>query len=247
MYLLLTFPHLIPKIFIQWFKHFFSPFIYNATLTSPSILYHSLYDMRLRSISPPRHNYLPPNKHDIILCLHGRGGHPSDFQYLIDKLEPETNAKFLAFHIKNSNTLISEDVEAIKLNLKPLMDQIKSITILGLSKGGLTAIKFALDCDLVTKIITISSPLNGTCIANNYPFCANTRKELAYNSESTQRLKEESKHLNIYSIVPKYDHMIIPTESSYYPHSKIYFYNGYYSHAGILYAPQVIDKIKEWI
>jgi triacylglycerol esterase/lipase EstA (alpha/beta hydrolase family) len=252
-YLFLTFPHLFPKVFFEWLKMFGLKFMYNAAFTSPSIVYHSLYDMRLRSTSKILHNSLPlsssidEEKHDVIVCIHGRGGHPSDFQHLIGKLQLYTNHKFLAFHLNNSHTKVSEDALTLKELLDPLMNQIKSIVLIGLSKGGLIAIKFALNCNLVKKIITVSSPLNGTYIANNYPFCSNTRKELAYNSDLTQELREQSKGLEIYSIVPKFDHMIIPTDSSYYPHSTTYFYTGHYSHAGIIYAPEVIDQIKDWI
>ena len=247
-YLFLTFPHIFPKVFYEWLKMFSLDFLYNAAFTSPSIIYHSLYDMRLRSTSKIRHISLPDGeKHNVIVCIHGRGGYPSDFQDLIDKLQPYTNQKFLAFHLDNAHTLVSEDAIALKECLDPLMPQIRSMKLIGLSKGGLIAIKYALDLDRVKRIITVSSPLNGTYMANNYPFCSNTRKELAYNSECSQKLKEQSKHLDIYSIVPKFDHMIIPIESTYYPHSKTYFYKGYYSHAGIIYAPEVINQIKEWI
>jgi pimeloyl-ACP methyl ester carboxylesterase len=237
-----------PNIFLDWLKMFSLDFVQHASLTFPSILYHTIYDQYLRSHSEVRHNSLPEGIHNVVVCVHGRGGHATDFEYLINQLKSD-KYHFLAFHLKNnSHTSVSDDVKLIKTYLIPLMSRINKIIFIGLSKGGLTSIKYAIEYpEKIEKIITVSSPLNGTYVANNYPFCKNTRKELSYKSKFTEEIRELSKHLPIYSIVPKYDHMIIPTNSAHYPHCKTYFYSGYYSHSGILYSSEVINQIKDWI
>lgn len=223
-------------------------FIYHGYLTLPSIFYHSLYDKRLRLTSNICYDYLPPGSHDVVVCVHGRGGHPADFQNLITKLQPN-KYKFLAFYLGDTtNTLVSQDVEVLRKYIKPLMYQINNLILIGLSKGGLISIKYMiLYREKIEKTITVSSPLNGTYVATNYPFCENTRKELSYKSNLTQEIKELSKELPIYSIVPLYDHLVIPVSSTYYPHCITYFYRGYHSHSGILYAPEVVSQIQEWI
>jgi pimeloyl-ACP methyl ester carboxylesterase len=224
--------------------------IYHGYFTFPSLLYHKFYDASLRMISNIQYGHLPPGIHDVIVCIHGWRGHPNDFQNLIENLQPHTNYKFLTFYLEDITHSILEDSEIIHEYLKPLMPQINKIILIGLSRGGVVSIKCALSMlqnITLTKIITVSSPLNGTYVANKYPFCKNTRRDLSYKSPLTQEIREASKDLSIYSIVPTFDHMIIPTDSAHYPHCKTYFYTGKYSHSGILYAPEVINQIKEWI
>lgn len=223
-------------------------FVYHSSFTFPSIFYHSLYDKRQRLTSNVNYDQLPEGSHDVIVFVHGRGGHPADFQILMNELR-DSRYQFLAFYLGDTtHTLASQDAEVLDNYLKPLIPQINKIIFIGLSKGGLISIKCALSYrDKLKNIITASSPLNGTYLATNYPFCKNTRKELSYKSEFTQELRELSKDLPLCSIVPRFDHLIIPASSAYYPHSKTYFYSGYYSHSGILYAPEVISQIRSWI
>lgn len=231
-------------------KMFILKSIYHGYSTLPSLIYHKFYDAHLRMTSNIRYNHLPPGIHDVILCIHGWKGHPSDFHNLIEKLQPYTNYKFLTPYLEDNNHSILEDTEVINNYLKPFIPQINNIILIGLSRGGVVALKFNLlyyNTITIEKVITVSSPLNGTYVANNYPFCKNARRDLSYKSLLTQEIRESSKCLPIYSIVPTFDHMIIPTESAYYPHCKTYFYIGKYSHSGILYAPEVINQIKEWV
>lgn len=122
---------------------------------------------------------------------------------------------------------------------------------MGLSKGGLTAVQYALTYpQKIEKVITVSSPLNGTQVASYHPFCQVTRNELGYESSFIQELKAKFGNNNkpaIYSIVPRWDHLIIPVESAKFPHSEYYHYQGWYSHVGILYAPEVITIITKWL
>jgi hypothetical protein len=57
-------------------------------------------------------------------------------------------------------------------------------------------------------------------------------------------------NLNIYHIVPRFDHMIIPTSSTYYPttpEEHIFRYSGYYSHIGIPHHNDVSNSIISWL
>ena len=60
----------------------------------------------------------------------------------------------------------------------------------------------------------------------------------------------KSINVPVYHIVPKWDHLIIPTTSARYddtPESHIYYYNGSdYGHCGIAYNDEVALIICEW-
>jgi pimeloyl-ACP methyl ester carboxylesterase len=221
----------------------FTFFLY-VLITLPSLVYHSVYNLYVRLTHNTKYNDLPKGVHDVIVFIHGRGGHYTNFLPLMYKLQ-NTSYKLLAFDLGNNcHNSIQQDVECIYKQLNPLMDQISNIILVGLSKGGLTAIEYTLTYpNKIKMIITVSSPLNGTYVASYQPFCNMTRKELGYKSPLTEQIKEKSKDLNIFSIVPLFDHLIIPPDSARFPHSECYFYEGYYSHSGIIHAPEVIQAI----
>ena len=67
-------------------------------------------------------------------------------------------------------------------------------------------------------------------------------------------------NLNLYHIVPRFDHMImtfmeaklpeLPTSSTYYPttpETHIFRYSGYYSHIGIPHHNDVSNSIISWL
>lgn len=220
-------------------------------LTLPSTLYHSLYNLYMRRFHTHSYITLPDGSHDVIICIHGRNAHPADFNYFINKIKPHTDYQILSFYLGPTvNSSIYKDVDALYEQVLPLMDKINNIILIGLSKGGLIAVQYAIKHPTkIKKIITVSSPLNGTNMANYILFNDTVKKELSYESEFTQDVMKKSEHLPIYSIVPRFDSLIIPNHSAFFRHSfdKCYFYMGYYSHSGILYAPEVINTIIAWI
>lgn len=227
----------------------FLTFLFHLLITLPSIIYHETYDQYLRYVYIKRYDTLPAGIHDVIVFIHGRGGHYTCFETLIKKLQSEVKFQVLTVDLgNNANTSIVEDVETMYQQLNPLMSQINRMTLIGVSKGGLVAIKYTIEYpEKVDKIITVSAPLSGTKVATYYPFCKVTREELGYMSPLTEELKEKSKELAIFSIVPRFDHLIIPNDSACFSQSRCYFYRGYYSHQGILYAPKVMAAISRWI
>jgi hypothetical protein len=65
----------------------------------------------------------------------------------------------------------------------------------------------------------ISSPLRGTKVTKLLPYTKYftlTHSELGYKSKITSIIVQVHLKIPIYNIVPKYDHVIVPTKSSYY-------------------------------
>ena len=148
----------------------------------------------------------------------------------------------------NASTSIEQEVEIVGSQLRPYFASVDHIILIGVSKGGCTAVQYGLKYPAkIKRIITISSPLNGTKVANYHLLCDVTRKELGYNSTLAFNYQQLTYSPDIYSIVPTYDHIIIPASAAAYPQSKQYIYKGFYSHVGILYAPEVLHQIIEWI
>ncbi len=224
---------------------------HHALMTSPSLIYHSLLLLYYRySTSSPIYSIIYNKK--ILAFVHGRTGHHSNFLPLISNL----SSRLIEYDMRpidlgwNFNFSIDEEVSRMQYILSSCIDC--EISLVGLSKGGLTSLRYlSITKDKrIKKIITVSSPLMGTKITEL--ICSNsiTHKELGYESELTQELSKYQFGIPIYHIVPKWDYAIIPTTTSYYPStspSNIYYYDGYYSHAGIVFDPKISTIITDWI
>lgn len=233
----------------MWFIEVLGFFLTYLILTLPSIIYHGLYNIYLIWTSMNKYDTLPPGVHDVIVFVHGRGGHYTNFEPLINSLKAiGTKRQMLAFDLgRNLHTPVQQDVDTLHRQLVPLMDQIESIILVGLSKGGLTATQYGISHpNKIKKVITVSSPLNGTYLANYHPFSPVTKSELGFDSQLCKRIREQSKNLTLFSVVPRFDNVIIPVESAAYPHSKCHYYSGSYSHLGILYDPKIGAIIGKW-
>jgi len=162
-----------------------------------------------------------------------------------------TGYRFVPISLGNTiSTSINVDVETLHHELERFIDC--DITLIGMSKGGLPVVQYAKSMKFpnIKRAITISSPLRGTRLSNFLSKNYIIRKELEYESETTMNIARQKTLVPIYHIVPRWDHIIIPTKSAYYdntPESNIYHYNGNYGHTGIIYAPEVIDVICKWI
>jgi hypothetical protein len=126
------------------------------------------------------------------------------------------------------------------------------ITLVGLSKGGMTVMRYAttIDDSRIKKVITISAPIKGTHLASLLPSDTITHQNLKYESKVAQDISKAKLEIPVYHIVPKYDHMIIPVDASkcdYTDDSHIYYYDGYYSHNGITYSKDVAKAIEQWL
>lgn len=158
--------------------------------------------------------------------------------------------------------MISQDVDKLKKSLELYPEC--NIILIGLSKGGLVVTRYVttMSDERIRRVITISSPLMGlqpglligvigTKITKLLSKDSITHKELGYGSELTRDIaKEISGIVPINHVVPKWDHLIIPTSAAYYPTTNvrnIYYYKGMYSHTGITYSKDVAIAIATWI
>lgn len=233
-------------------------FCLNLIITLPSILFHGTRNIYLKYTTNMYHDIkslklgVHTRKSPILLVLiHGRNGHYTNFNPLVRAIQSNITLRCGILRIdlgSNSGTSIFDEVEIVRHQLLPYMDSASQIILIGLSKGGLTAVQYQITYpDKVSKIITISSPLNGTKVATYHPTCSVTRNELGYNSPFIQQMKRQANPGIIHSIVPTCDHIIIPTSSAYLKGSTIYVYKGLASHAGVLHSPEVIYRILMWL
>lgn len=249
----------------------------NLFVTLPSVVYHGLQNNLLRynndELGTIHYNRTTTKK--LILFVHGLGGGTSDFDNLFSNIKNMDNLleEYNILSIRLSNSTIDDDANTLILDFiqDPSFD---NIIIVGLSRGGLVAtcafykllisdnVAMNNNKNKIKKIITICSPLYGTktcdlfspLIRGKNQDKVDSLTDLYYQSDLCVKIATtllENDCRIIYHIVPKYDHMIYPTDSSKYDftsNSQIYTYDGFvYSHVGILYSKEVCDKIVDWI
>ena len=186
-----------------------------------------------------------------IVFLHGKGGDPCNFDFIVKYLLKNKKKYniFVPYLGDNNTTSIEDDANTLLNRLKIRNIPLDNIVLVGLSKGGLVAAYFATNFHSVNKIITISSPMLGTKMADLH-WDKNVRDALGYMNKSAVDLSQTANTNRYYHIVPKYDHVITPTEVAYYPStpsSNIYCYSGLHSHIGVTHSTDICDKIISWI
>lgn len=204
---------------------------------------------------------------NVVVFVHGRNGHPNHWNTTITNIMDITNST-----TKNGNNIIllgddkyylrtmylgPTDNTSISNDALVLYDYLQmykncNVTLIGISKGGVVAMAYKILYDKNIKVITISSPLKGTKIASLFHPSSITYQSLSYeNNVSKTIINGITDYSNIYHIVPKYDHLIIPTSSAYYddtPKENIYFHDDdYYSHASIQFDVKVAKRLVEFI
>lgn len=222
-------------------------------MTFPSLIYHRTINLYRRIMAKSLiHTELYQKK--IVVFVHGRGGHYTNFNTLIQNLKnkPELEDYYLtAVDLGyNRHTPLDKDVEKLTEFLTAFKEC--SITLVGMSKGGLTVMKYttSINDSRIIKIITISAPLQGTIVTNLLSPDSISHQELGYNSKIVNEISEIKIDIPIYHIIPRWDHLIIPTKSAQYnntPGTQIYHYNGYYSHIGIIYNKEISNIIGKWL
>ena len=245
-------------------------------ITSPSIIYHGLshtYNRHLFGFSEillagsdPHlsmdiyHNTFssPPldPKFKTLVLIHGHGGQPCDFdfivRYLVENAKSTADTSYniyVPYLGDNTTTSIEEDASTLRLRLQSQNIPMDNLILIGLSKGGLAASYFASHFHPPLKIITISSPMFGTQVADLH-WDKNVGSVLGYMNSSLVALSHMATSSTFYHIVPRYDHIISPVDSCFYPStppSNIYHYDGLHSHIGITHSSDVCDKLSSWI
>lgn len=236
-------------------------FCLNLIITLPSLLYHGSRNIYFKWTTKETKYWGPQvelsalygtrTNLTLLVLIHGRNGHYTNFDPLIDALTLPNRQRHLILPIdlgSNSRLSIFDEVQIVRRQLLPYMTTLSNIVLIGLSKGGLTAVQYQFTYpSKIQKVITISSPLQGTKVAKYHPTCQLSRNELGYQSPFIVNLNSQVNRSILYSIVPTCDHIIIPTSSAYLKGSTFYVYRGLYSHSGILYSPDVISKVLSWI
>lgn len=246
--------------------------LYNLLISLPNLLFYGTIKLVRRIIYRLQGctSIIPESRNqDVIVLIHGRGGHPIDFHSLIDQLNPHIKEKYNIFNIHlgdTRNTRIDEDVESLSSQLEFLHNC--RITLIGHSKGGIIACRYlALTEDpRIRKIITVSSPLLGTRVADCAKHIENfTSKipnllgdlkilstDLNYNNsalvETAEKLRDHANKL--YHVVAEKDHLIIPSKVAYYQyvhHSHIYSYTGMYNHCCLFDDSKIVSIIQRWL
>jgi pimeloyl-ACP methyl ester carboxylesterase len=220
-------------------------FLINFSVTFPSILYHgvtSKYNQYTMLID----NTLPPGFHDVVVFVHGIDGSPVEFKTMMRELK-NRNIPYKMMTVdfgSNAGKTINEEIDIINQTLQAQWTKIKTIHFVGVSKGGVDCLSYVKKYpQKVKSIITISSPVNGSKIALYQPLYPMASKELGYGADTFKDLITAPPQYKLFHIVPTWDHLIQPTECAKTQYGRTYTYTGYYSHVGIMYAPEVINIV----
>jgi triacylglycerol esterase/lipase EstA (alpha/beta hydrolase family) len=223
-------------------------------MTFPSFIYHGLSNYYNRVTAEPFNEDICKLKNKkVIVFVHGRGGHFTNFNSLINRLKLFLIEHHMIALDMGDTHYSSIDEETNKLhNFLSQMENCK-ITLVGLSKGGLVVMRYITQHSdpRIQNVITIASPLYGTLIASCFPNSSIVYKELSLmNPLVSNIIRSNVSCDNIYHIVPNYDHLIIPKQAAYYtftPNENLYFYLGYHNHIGIQHDKKVADVIAHWL
>ena len=242
--------------------------------TFPSLVHHSLKNINNRYWAKKLNNK-PLSNENVILCVHGRNGSHADFIPLIDnirKLHPSGEYLYddydkdnfvvidrLDYYLRTvdlgptAHTTIDEDVKTLSDHIDRMYENC-SITLVGVSKGGVVVMRYLTEMGdpTIKNVITISSPIRGTMAASLLDPESSVAKNLGYANPVVRQIEEKRKsaRAKIYHVVPTWDQLIVPASSARYddtPDSQIYHYDGRrYGHSGIAFCPEVARKVVEW-
>lgn len=218
-------------------------------ITGPSLIInlpHKIY-YRFQSNKYPT---IYTTQENILVMVHGRNGNPNDFLPLINNINTTHYFMTTLDLGENGESSIEEDANKIK-NLISIYNH-KNITLIGLSKGGLSVLYYYMTFNdyRIKKIITISSPLQGTYVTEFLPKDTVTYKELRHGSDISKQINLYDFDIPIYHIVPNYDYLIIPAASSTListSNDYVFYDQGYHSHNDITYSIDVSGIISKWI
>jgi triacylglycerol lipase len=188
-----------------------------------------------------------------ILLIHGLYHNSSAWIEFKNRLNVNGLQNVFTINLGNTFGSIDEHVEKVK----SMVDHIsqltgrKDITLIGHSMGGLVASKFALNAEEteVTDIVTIGSPLGGTCIAK-YVGIGKSVKEMRTGSDFIKDLSQKianQTRINFFHIAATTDELV-PSWSALPENSKgkkLLIPN--LGHVGILYSKRVFDPIIDHI
>jgi len=224
-------------------------FCANLLVTLPSIVYHGATS-RYNNWTISNNTTLPHGYHDVIVFVHGVDGCSAEFLPMRNNfIHRNTLFEMIAIDFgSNAGISVHEEVEILHNLLHHQRDQIKSLHFVGHSKGGITALLYAKRYpEKIKSIVTISSPIKGSIIVSYNPIYPVARKELGYNSPTLRNLIPSKPAFKLLHIVSFFDHLIQPVNVAKSAYGKVYHYTGLYSHNGIMYAPDVINVVYNFL
>ena len=207
--------------------------VITSTDVSPSCFWHGVINIyrRLTSTKLSTPSSVQLEKKKMIVFVHGRGGHHTNFVSLITNLKEREQVIDYGYVLIdlgwNASSSIDDDVSRLSQELQRFSDC--KITLIGVSKGGLVCTRYITTQkdSRIRRVITISSPLRGTQATMFLSSNSITDKELCYHSHLTETVAQANKPVPVYHIVPRWDHVIIPTSSAQYddtPSNNIYYW-----------------------
>jgi len=224
-------------------------FFSNLLITLPSIAFHGITS-RYNNWTIINNTTLPHGIHDVIVFVHGVDGCSAEFLTMRNEFT-NRNIPYEMIAIdfgSNSGIPVHEEVETLHNILFSQWDHIKTIRFVGHSKGGIVTILYAKKYpEKIVSMVTISSPIKGSLIASYNPIYPVVRRELGFNSPTIKNLIPHNPSYKLLHIIPFFDHLIQPVGVAKSPYGQVYYYTGFYSHNGIMCAPDVIDVIYHFL
>jgi len=249
----------------------------HSFVTAPSLVVHSVNNLWLRKFYKQQMSLNAPRDGvNVLLFVHGRLGSVTDFLPLIANLQLQTGRcqpanKLLlehgiSFFIQSvdlgntANTSLIEDAQTLKAHIEQFYHNC-ALTLVGLSKGGLVIVQYALDQGLSTdannnridKLITLGAPLRGTRCAALFPTASSVFQNLAQEGKCVQEIVQHRllPSLKMFHMVPTWDNLVIPASSAQYEctdTSRVWVMDTFmYGHCGIAYNPMVARTLLLWL
>src|SRR5690606_21539807 len=142
----------------------------NSFITCPSLIYHTLYNKYRSHIDIDSNIDINVGSDEdiIVMFVHGRNGSRSDFDPLIENIRKYTESNTQRIELDDSfyiletvdlgptaHSSIDDDSNVLKQKLKDYQNS--SIILVGLSKGGVVAMRYATveNDSRIKKVITI--------------------------------------------------------------------------------------------
>jgi len=223
-------------------------------ITLPSFYYHSWLNSYYQVIPKPI-TQEENNKKKVIIYVHGMKADETQFYPLIEKMKKTISNEYMLRPVyigDTSRTDISED--AIRLGYEIEKYNNCDITLIGISKGGLAVIYYAINNKdkRIKKIITIATPVMGTEGLKIFPEEFFLQSQFSTTSINILQMVSQVDLLTIpiYHVVGMWDTMIYPKNAAIYPKTpkeNIYYCYWPYNHIGINYNEYLAELLVQWI
>jgi triacylglycerol lipase len=186
-----------------------------------------------------------------ILLIHGYCNDGTVWLYIRKKLAESGLGPIYLIHMGHPFRSVQQYADLVQKRCHEIRKETghEELILIGHSMGGLVATICALQCDLVSEVITIASPLAGTRVAR-IGLGQNARDMRIKSSiivSAAEKLASE-KRVKFSHMGTKTDQLIIPSSSSLpgiNPSREFQFED--IGHASLLFSPRVAALLVKWI